>query len=206
MRFLHCADIHLDSPLRGLERYDGAPVEQVRGATRRAFENMVQCALREKVDFVVRVYEHYRDAVTRSSEAFGASPDEVAGTALLDVRRAGVFEQAGALIEGAHWRDPKDVASWAAEVPEGGNVVVYCVYGHEVGRATAMCLRAAGIDARFLRGESTAGRLRGVRCSRRAVNDEGEHPRVPDNRPHRSSMVDCSFIEIQSVTMFGATP
>lgn len=53
MRFLHCADIHLDSPLRGLERYEGAPVEEVRGTTRRAFENMVQCALRERVDFVV---------------------------------------------------------------------------------------------------------------------------------------------------------
>lgn len=53
MRFLHCADIHLDSPLRGLERYEGAPVEEVRGATRHAFENMVQCALRERVDFVV---------------------------------------------------------------------------------------------------------------------------------------------------------
>jgi DNA repair exonuclease SbcCD nuclease subunit len=53
MRFLHCADIHLDSPLRGLERYEGAPVEEVRGATRRAFENMVEYALRERVDFVV---------------------------------------------------------------------------------------------------------------------------------------------------------
>jgi DNA repair exonuclease SbcCD nuclease subunit len=53
MRFLHCADIHLDSPLRGLERYAGAPVEEVRGATRRAFENLVQHALRERVDFVV---------------------------------------------------------------------------------------------------------------------------------------------------------
>lgn len=53
MRFLHCADIHLDSPLRGLERYAGAPVEEVRGATRRAFENMTQLALRERVDFVV---------------------------------------------------------------------------------------------------------------------------------------------------------
>ena len=30
MRFLHCADIHLDSPLRGPERCEGAPVEQVR--------------------------------------------------------------------------------------------------------------------------------------------------------------------------------
>lgn len=53
MRFLHCADIHLDSPLRGLERYEGAPVEEVRGATRRAFENLLQHALRERVDFVV---------------------------------------------------------------------------------------------------------------------------------------------------------
>ena len=53
MRFLHCADIHLDSPLRGLERYEGAPVEEVRGASRRAFENMIQHALRERVDFVV---------------------------------------------------------------------------------------------------------------------------------------------------------
>lgn len=53
MRFLHCADIHLDSPLRGLERYEGAPVDEVRGATRRAFENLVELAVRERVDFVV---------------------------------------------------------------------------------------------------------------------------------------------------------
>jgi len=46
MRFFHCTDIHLDSPLRGQERYEGVPVEDVRGATRRAFENMVQDGLR----------------------------------------------------------------------------------------------------------------------------------------------------------------
>ena len=33
-KFLHAADIHLDSPLTGLERYDDAPVEEIRGATR----------------------------------------------------------------------------------------------------------------------------------------------------------------------------
>ncbi|MGE3849819.1 MAG: exonuclease SbcCD subunit D, partial [Gammaproteobacteria bacterium] len=53
MRFLHCADIHLDSPLRGLERYEGAPVDEVRGATRRAFGNLVALARVERVDFVV---------------------------------------------------------------------------------------------------------------------------------------------------------
>lgn len=36
-RFLHAADIHLDSPLHGLAKYEGVPVEEVRGATRAAF-------------------------------------------------------------------------------------------------------------------------------------------------------------------------
>ncbi len=53
MRFLHAADLHLDSPLRGLDRYEGAPVDEVRGATRRAFENLIAAALRERVDLVV---------------------------------------------------------------------------------------------------------------------------------------------------------
>ena len=52
-RFLHAADIHLDSPLRGLERYEGAPADQIRQATRRAFEGLVQLALDERVDFVL---------------------------------------------------------------------------------------------------------------------------------------------------------
>ena len=86
------------------------------------------------------------------SAAFGAAPHELAGAALIDVRRAGVFEQAEALIAGAQWRDPQDVGSWAAELPEDKAVAVYCAHGHEVSRATALRLRAAGIDARFLRG------------------------------------------------------
>ena len=53
---------------------------------------------------------------------------------------------------GAIWRDPAAVASWAHDVPRDKEVVVYCVYGHEVGRATALRLRAQGVEARFLRG------------------------------------------------------
>ena len=52
-KFLHAADLHLDSPLRGLERYDGAPVESLRAATRRAVENLVALALAERVAFVL---------------------------------------------------------------------------------------------------------------------------------------------------------
>lgn len=52
-KFLHTADIHLDSPLRGLSRYEGVPVEQVRLATRAALNNLIDCAIEEAVAFVV---------------------------------------------------------------------------------------------------------------------------------------------------------
>jgi DNA repair protein SbcD/Mre11 len=53
MKFLHAADIHLDSPLRGLERYEGAPVEKIRLASRFALENLVALAIERQVDFVL---------------------------------------------------------------------------------------------------------------------------------------------------------
>ncbi len=58
-RFLHAADIHLDSPLRGLERYEGAPVEEIRGATRRAFDNLIELAIEQQVQFVVLAGDLY---------------------------------------------------------------------------------------------------------------------------------------------------
>lgn len=58
-RFLHAADVHLDSPLVGLARYESAPVEAVRGATRRAFENLVGVAIDEEVAFVLLAGDLY---------------------------------------------------------------------------------------------------------------------------------------------------
>ncbi len=52
-KFIHAADIHLDSPLKGLEQYEGAPVEQIREATRQALVNLVDLAVEEKVSFVL---------------------------------------------------------------------------------------------------------------------------------------------------------
>ncbi len=53
MRFIHAADIHLDSPLIGLSAYPDAPAERLRTATRDAFENLVSLAIDEAVDFLV---------------------------------------------------------------------------------------------------------------------------------------------------------
>jgi exonuclease SbcD len=53
LRFLHVADPHLDSPLEGLASREDAPTDLIRSATRRAFENMVQLAIAERVNFIV---------------------------------------------------------------------------------------------------------------------------------------------------------
>src|SRR5579863_10246255 len=53
MKFIHCADVHLDTPLQGLAQYSGAPVHEIRNATRRAFEKVLNAAIAEKVDFMV---------------------------------------------------------------------------------------------------------------------------------------------------------
>lgn len=58
-RFLHAADIHLDSSLRGLLRYETAPVEAMRDACRRAFENLVDLAIEERVAFVLLAGDLY---------------------------------------------------------------------------------------------------------------------------------------------------
>jgi len=96
------------------------------------------------------VYARYQHAVHEASEGLGT--DEIGAATLFDVRRAGVYASAERVIEGASWRDPAQVAQWGTTLKDTQPTVVYCVYGHEVCRATALRLRAAGIDARFLRG------------------------------------------------------
>ncbi|MFC5496859.1 Fe-Mn family superoxide dismutase [Caenimonas terrae] len=98
------------------------------------------------------VYERYRLAVAAATEPFGVSRDQLPPATLLDVRRAEVFDQDSQLIPGAAWADPAAVGQWGAALPADRDVVVYCVYGHEVGRSTALRLRAQGLQAWFLRG------------------------------------------------------
>jgi DNA repair protein SbcD/Mre11 len=53
IKFIHAADIHLDSPLIRLSYHEGAPVDELRQATRQALNNLVALAITEKVDFVL---------------------------------------------------------------------------------------------------------------------------------------------------------
>ena len=55
--FLHAADIHLDSPLKGLD--PEAPVERIRRATRDALVSMVDFAIEQQVSFVLLAGDLY---------------------------------------------------------------------------------------------------------------------------------------------------
>ena len=52
-KFLHAADIHLDSPRAGLDLDPEAPATEIRQAPRRSLQNIVQLAEEEQVDFVL---------------------------------------------------------------------------------------------------------------------------------------------------------
>jgi DNA repair protein SbcD/Mre11 len=61
MKFVHAADIHLDSPLQALALQDVAQIERMRRATRDAFEHMIELCIEQQVAFVVLagdLYDH----------------------------------------------------------------------------------------------------------------------------------------------------
>lgn len=59
MKFIHAADLHVDSPLRGLDIYDGAPVARLRGASRQALIALVELALEQQVAMVLLAGDIY---------------------------------------------------------------------------------------------------------------------------------------------------
>lgn len=68
MKIVHAADLHLDSPLRGLARYQGAPVERLRNATREAMQRLVELCCRERAELLLLAGDlfdgHWRDYST----------------------------------------------------------------------------------------------------------------------------------------------
>jgi rhodanese-related sulfurtransferase len=75
---------------------------------------------------------------------------------LLDVRRRERFSASTHMLAGARYCAPEDVAAFAASQPPG-EVVAYCVYGHNVSEDAVRTLRAAGWNARRLAGGYEGG-------------------------------------------------
>ena len=112
MKFIHAADIHLDSPLVGLSAYLDAPAERLRTATREAFERLVTRAIEESVDFMVIAGDLY-DGDWKDYH-----------TGLFFVRQMGRLRQAGIpvyLLYGNH--DAESEVTRSLQLPD--NVQVF---------------------------------------------------------------------------------
>jgi len=146
------------APLLALDMYEHAYHLDF-GANAKAYV----AAFMDNIDWDA-VAVRYAAAVEASTVALAIGRDEIVSRATLpfiDVRRKGAFDASAALIAGAEWRDPETVDRWAADYA-GREVVVYCVYGHEVGQSTAARLREAGVSARFLAGGIEAWKAAGL--------------------------------------------
>jgi rhodanese-related sulfurtransferase len=106
------------------------------------------------------------DMDTAMTSPFSISPSDLLprlGTAnapvLLDVRRDAPFEAASTLLAGAQRCAPQDVAVWGAAnaTKRDQDVVVYCVYGHNVSADACGQLRALGFNALALAGGIQGG-------------------------------------------------
>ena len=67
-RFIHCSDLHIDSPFKGLASAKPELTDRLRASTFQAFQNIVQLAISEKVDAVVIAGDIY-DAADKSLQA-----------------------------------------------------------------------------------------------------------------------------------------
>ncbi len=69
---------------------------------------------------------------------------------LIDTRPKHFVSRQQEIADGVEWRDPERVGEWMGELSKEKPVVVYCAYGFHVGCRTAIALRDAGFDARYM--------------------------------------------------------
>jgi len=67
-KFIHCSDLHIDSPFKGFSSVEHSLVEILRQSTYQAFQNIVELALKEEVEAVLIAGDIY-DGAEKSLEA-----------------------------------------------------------------------------------------------------------------------------------------
>ncbi|MEA2871158.1 MAG: superoxide dismutase, Fe-Mn family [Hyphomicrobiales bacterium] len=78
--------------------------------------------------------------------------DSGAKVQIIDTRPRHYTARAQDMMEGAVWRDPERLDDWIGELSKTEPVVTFCVYGFHIGCETAVTLRKAGFDARYMAG------------------------------------------------------
>ncbi|MBU5593995.1 DNA repair exonuclease [Amphibacillus sp. MSJ-3] len=63
IKFIHCADLHLDSPFKGMSTLPDSLYQELKNSTFAALDNLVNLAIKEQVDFVLIVGDLFDQSV-----------------------------------------------------------------------------------------------------------------------------------------------
>jgi Fe-Mn family superoxide dismutase len=96
--------------------------------------------------------KEFADVPAMSVEEVAAMLQAGTPVQIIDARPRHYTTKAQDIMEGAVWRDPERVDEWIGELSKTEPVITYCVYGFHIGCQTAITLRKAGFDARYMAG------------------------------------------------------
>jgi Fe-Mn family superoxide dismutase len=150
-------------PLAALDMYEHA-YHMDFGANAKAYvdafmRNVDWKAVEERYEDALRVepprplvQQEFGDLPGVGVEEVKAMLDSGKPVQFIDARPRHYVSRTQDIIEGATWRDPDRVHEWMGELSKSDPVVVFCVYGFHVGCRTAVALREAGFDAKYMKG------------------------------------------------------
>ncbi len=164
----HCATDHAQSisgaiPILALDMYEHAYHLEF-GANQAAYiaafmRNILWSAVESRFANALQTAAPLALQQPEFGELASIGPEELATllasgqrVQLIDTRPRHYVTRANDIVAGAMWRDPERITEWIDTLSKDDPVLTFCVYGFHIGCQSATALRAAGYDARYLRG------------------------------------------------------
>src|SRR5436309_13620297 len=102
------------------------------------------------------VQKEFGDLPSVAVEEVKAMLDSGKPVQIIDARPRSYVSRQQDIMDGAVWRDPERIHDWIGKLSKSDPVVVFCAYGFHVGCKTAIALREAGFDAKYMKGGHSA--------------------------------------------------
>lgn len=116
-------------------------------ATLARYEGAVKVAAPPRLE-----QKEFADVPAIAPEQVKAMIDAGEEVQIIDARPRHYTTKAHDIMAAAVWRDPERLDDWIGELSKEKPVITYCVYGFHIGCQTAVALRKAGFDARYMAG------------------------------------------------------
>jgi len=176
-RFLHAADLHLDSPFRGLSEIPKSVREVIRSSTFQSLERLVELAIRERVDFVVIAGDVYdlEDCSIRAQFRFHHAMNRLAESGIhVYIAHGNHDPLAGRRMpwdtpRGIHVFGANEVETIAVEGPRGQLLA----YVHGISYATAAV--TDNLAARFRVHDHTVANIGVLHTNVEGASDHGNY-------------------------------